>query len=147
MNGCHGNQSCHVIFIKTSYMFSEQCFKYSYEKLAFWLKGSMYPKFYVIFPKFTPPSQGVFMIRPNDFSVFIYVGCPICFLQNISIIGLMVLEKKAFECVLIYMGMTAIFYFGSKDFSYFSFLQFLQATYEIWLHLAQWIQRRSRLNV
>ena len=25
MNGCHGNQSCHAIFIKTSYMSSEHC--------------------------------------------------------------------------------------------------------------------------
>ena len=32
-------------------------------------------------------------------------------------------------------------------FSYFSFLQCLDATNEIWLHLAQWFQRRSRLKV
>ena len=25
MNGCHGNQSCHAIFIKASYMLSEHC--------------------------------------------------------------------------------------------------------------------------
>ena len=29
----------------------------------------------------------------------------------------------------------------------FSFPQCLDATYEIWLHLAQWFQRRSRLKV
>ena len=32
-------------------------------------------------------------------------------------------------------------------FSYFSFPKCLDATYEIWLHLAQWLQRRSRLKV
>ena len=34
-----------------------------------------------------------------------------------------------------------------KHFSYFSFPQCLDATYEIWLHLAQWFHRRSRLKV
>ena len=34
-----------------------------------------------------------------------------------------------------------------NHFSYFSFPQCLDATYEIWLHLAQWFQRRSRLKV
>ena len=33
-----------------------------------------------------------------------------------------------------------------SHFSYFSFPQCLDATYEIWLHLAQWFQRRSRLK-
>ena len=43
--------------------------------------------------------------------------------------------------------MAAILNFGSKPFSYFSFPQCLDATYEIWLHLAQWFQRRIRLKV
>ena len=34
-----------------------------------------------------------------------------------------------------------------NHFSYFSFPQCLDATCEIWLHLAQWFQRRSRLKV
>ena len=34
-----------------------------------------------------------------------------------------------------------------NHFSHFSFPQSLDATYEIWLHLAQWFQRRSRLKV
>ena len=34
-----------------------------------------------------------------------------------------------------------------NHFNYFSFPQCLDATYEIWLHLAQWFQRRSRLKV
>ena len=31
--------------------------------------------------------------------------------------------------------------------AFFRFSQCLDATYEIWLHLAQWFQRRSRLKV
>ena len=34
-----------------------------------------------------------------------------------------------------------------NHFSCFSFPRCLDATYEIWLHLAQWFQRRSRLKV
>ena len=34
-----------------------------------------------------------------------------------------------------------------NHFSYFSFPHCLNAIYEIWLHLAQWFQRRSRLKV
>ena len=74
--------------------------------------------------------------------------CPICFLQNISLIRLVVLEKKIFEGLLPYLGMAAILNFGSKPFNKaISFPQCLDATYEIWLHLAQWFQRRSRLKV
>ena len=36
---------------------------------------------------------------------------------------------------------------NQNHFSFFSFPQCLDATYEIWLHLAQWFQRRSRLKV
>ena len=34
MNRCHGNQSCHIIFIKTSYSLSIHCLQLSYEKVA-----------------------------------------------------------------------------------------------------------------
>ena len=44
------------------------------------------------------------------------------------------------------MGMAAILNPRIKTFSYFSFRQCLDATYDIWLHLAQWLQRRSRLK-
>ena len=87
------------------------------------------------------------MIRPERFYLF-YIGrCPICFLQNISLIRLVVLKTKIFEGFLPYLGMAAILNFGSKPFYFFSFPQCLDATYEIWLHLARWFQRRSRLKV
>ena len=73
--------------------------------------------------------------------------CPICFLQNISLIRLVVLEKKIFEGFLPYLGMAAILNSDQNHFSYFSFPQCLDATYEICLHLAQWFQRRRRLKV
>ena len=38
-------------------------------------------------------------------------SCPICFMQNISLIGTVVLEKKSFELFLPYMGMAAILNF------------------------------------
>ena len=56
--------------------------------------------------------------------------------ENISLIGPVVLEKKIFEWFSPNMGMAAILNFGSNHFSYFSFPQLLEATYEIWLHLA-----------
>ena len=39
--------------------------------------------------------------------IFYIARCPICFLQNISLIGLVVLEKKSFKWFLPYMGMAA----------------------------------------
>ena len=44
---------------------------------------------------------------------------PLCFLQNISLIRLVVLEKKIFEGFLPYLGMAAILNFGSKPFLLF----------------------------
>ena len=73
--------------------------------------------------------------------------CPICFLQNISLIRLVVLEKKIFE------GLPIFGHGGHLEFRIKTILaifpspQCLDATYEIWLHLAQWFQRRSRLKV
>ena len=37
------------------------------------------------------------MIRPERFDLFYMGRCPICLLQNISLIRLVVLEKKIFE--------------------------------------------------
>ena len=59
----------------------------------------------------------------------------------------MVLEKKIFEWFLPYMGMAAILNFGSKPFLLFFVPPGLDATYEIWLLLAKWFQRRSLLKV
>ena len=53
--------------------------------------------FCVIFPNFTPPTQGSFMIKTERFLLFYIARCPICFLQNISPIRLVVLEKKSFN--------------------------------------------------
>ena len=79
----------------------------------------MYPKFCVIFPNFTPTTRGLFMIRPERFQLF-YIGrCPICFLQNISLIRLVVLEKKMFEGFLPYLVMAAILNSWSKPFYIF----------------------------
>ena len=55
---------------------------------------------------------------------------PLIFMQNISQIGLVVLEKS-FECFLPYTGMAAILIFGL----YFSFSQPLNASYKIWFKL------------
>ena len=64
--------------------------------------------------------------------------CHIYFLQNISRIGPVVLEKKSFEWFLpFYMGMVAILNFGAKPFAQFFIIQPIEPTYEIWLHLAQ----------
>ena len=68
----------------------------------------MYPKLYVTFHKFTPPTQGLYMIQPKQFYTFYIRRCPICFLQNISQIGLVVLEKNSFERFLPSMVMTVI---------------------------------------
>ena len=53
----------------------------------------MYPKYNVIFPNFTPPTYGLF-ITQLEWSKLIYKeSCPICFMQNIGHISLVVLEK------------------------------------------------------
>ena len=39
-----------------------------------------------------------------------------CFMQNISLIGTVVLEKKSFERFITYMGMAAILNFEDKFF-------------------------------
>ena len=94
------------------------------------------------------PTHSRLVYDPTGTILAIYIGrCPICFLQNISLIRLVVLEKKIFEGFLPYLALAAILNFGSKPFNYFSLLQCLDATYEIWSHLAQWFQRRSRLKV
>ena len=46
----------------------------------------------------------------------LYSKVPICFMQNISLIGAVVLEKKSFERFLPYMGMAAILNFKRKFF-------------------------------
>ena len=56
-------------------------------------------------------------------------------------------EEDFLKGFLPYLGMAAILNFGSKPFKLFFVPQCLDATYEIWLHLAQWFQRRSRLKV
>ena len=61
MNGCHGNQSCHVIFIKTPSVLSIHCLQ-NPMKIATELNESMFLKFNDIFPKFTTPIKGQFMI-------------------------------------------------------------------------------------
>ena len=76
----------------------------------------MYRKFCIIFPNFTPPTQGLFMIQPEQFKLFYLARCPICFPQNISLIQPVVLEKKIFERFLPYMGMAAILNFESQPF-------------------------------
>ena len=53
------------------------------------------------------------MIRPERFYLFYMGRCPICFLQNISLIRLVVLEKKIFEGFLPYLNMAATLNFGS----------------------------------
>ena len=34
----------------------------------------MYPKFWVIFPNFTPPTRALFMIRPEGFLAIFFYG-------------------------------------------------------------------------
>ena len=85
---------------------------------------------------------------PTGTILAIFMGrCPICFLQNISLIRLVVLEKKIFEGFYHIWAWRPSWISDQNHFSYFSFPQYLDATYEIWLHLAQWFQRRSCLKV
>ena len=74
----------------------------------------MYPKFCVIFFQFYPTlSRSVY--DPTDMILAIlYKRCLICFMQNIRLIGTVVLEKKSFERFLPYMGMAAILNFEKK---------------------------------
>ena len=76
-------------------------------------KGPYVQNFTSFFPKFTPThSRSVY--DPTGMSLAIHIGrCPICFLQNISQTGQVVLEKKSFEWFLPYMAMTATLNFGS----------------------------------
>ena len=73
----------------------------------------MYRKFSVIFPNLTPPTQGLFMIQPEQFQLFYMERYPICFLHNINLIHQVVLGKKSFECFFPYMGMAAILNYKS----------------------------------
>ena len=68
---------------------------------------------------------------------------PLCFLQNISLICLVVLEKKSFECFFTIYG-----HGGHLDFqiiTHFSlvlYIHHINAKYEISLKLAQYFHRK-----
>ena len=63
------------------------------EKLAFYLKGSVYPKFYVISQLYAIHSKSLYD-------------------QTGMILAILYREKKSFECFLPYMGMAANLNFG-----------------------------------
>ena len=72
----------------------------------------MYGKFCVIFFQLYPTqSRSVYDPTGMILAILNIVKCPICFMQNISLIGTVVLEKKSFERFLPYMGMAAILNF------------------------------------
>ena len=116
MNGCPGNQSCHAIFIKNFIYVIRTLSLIFLWKINFLAQRVHVSEIFIIFSNFTPPTQGQIMIRPDWVSLF-YIGrCPICFMQNISLIGTVVLEKKSFKRFLPYMGMAAIWNFKSLPF-------------------------------
>ena len=67
-------------------------------------------------------------------------------MQNISLIGTVVLEIKSFERFLSYMGMAASLNFKSYFFSLILYKQHINAKYEISLKLAQYFHRKCHLN-
>ena len=66
------------------------------------------------FPTLPPPhSRSVYDLIGMILAILYIARCPIWFMQNISLIGIVDLEKKSFECFLLYMGMAAILNFES----------------------------------
>ena len=77
------------------------------------LKGSCIGNFASFFPTLPHPPSIVY--DPTGTILAIYMArCPICFLQNISLIRLVVLGNKSIEWFLPYMGMAAILNFQSS---------------------------------
>ena len=107
----------------------------------------MYRKFCVIFPNLTPPTQGLFMIQPEQFYQFYMARCPICFLHNISLIRQVVLGKKSFECFLTIYGHGGHLEFQiMTQFSLLLYIYHINAKYEISLKLAQYFHRKCHLK-
>ena len=103
----------------------------------------MYPKFCIIFPNFTPPTQGLFIIQLEQFQLFYKGRCPICFLKNISLICLVVLEKKSSEWFLPYYGHGGNLEFRiMTHFSLVLYIHHINAKYGISFKLAQYFHRK-----
>ena len=116
-------------------------------KISFLAQRVHVSEFLRHFPQFYPTHSRL-VYNPTGMILAILMGrCPICFLQNISLIRLVVLEKKILKGFYHIWAWRPSWISDQNHFSYFSFPQCLDATYEIWLHLAQWFQRRSRLKV
>ena len=64
----------------------------------------MYPKFCVIFFQFYPTHSRLVYDPTGMILAILYSKVPICFMQNISLIGTVVLEKKSFERFLTIYG-------------------------------------------
>ena len=73
----------------------------------------MYPKFCVIFFQFYPTHSRSVYDPTGMIVAILYSKVPhmLCFMQNISLIGTVVLEEKSSERFLLYMGMAAILNF------------------------------------
>ena len=67
-------------------------------------------------------------------------------MQNISLIGSVVLEKKSFKRFLPYMGMAAILNFELQPFTLILYNHQIDAKYEISFKLAQYFHRKCHLN-
>ena len=96
----------------------------------------MYGKFCVIFFQLYPTHSRSVYDPTRMILAILYNRCPICFMQNISLIGTVVLEKKSFEQFLPYMGMAAILNFERK-------IYMLNMKFQ---RLAKYFHRKCHLN-
>ena len=77
----------------------------------------MYGKFCVIFFQLYPTHSRSVHDPMGMILAILYSKVPICFMQNISLIDIVVLGKKSFERFLPYMGMAATLNFKRYFFS------------------------------
>ena len=105
----------------------------------------MYQKFCIIFPNFTPPTQGLFMFRPEWFYLF-YIGrYPICFMQNISLIGWFWSRSRLNVFYHIWAWRPS-WISNHNLFILILYNHQINAKYEISFKLAQYFHRKRHLN-